>query len=80
MKKRNLETAEKAIIEALNITKMEEIDKTELMINIHHFLNYEEYEENVNILQTEKMKREKIRQLRKEMFDLMPWEEEQKKR
>lgn len=80
MKKRSLEQGRGIIIEALNISKIEEMDKTELMINLTHFLDPDEYDENINVLQNEKIKRKQIRELRREMFDMMPWEEEQKKR
>lgn len=71
MKKQNLELAKKEIIETLNISKIEELDKVELMINISHFLDSNEYEENINILQNEKIKRKSIRELRREMYDLI---------
>lgn len=51
MKQSSLEKAVDIIIEALDKSNIDRIDKTELMINIPHFLDTKQYRENVKILQ-----------------------------
>lgn len=51
MKNTSLEKATEIIIEALDETnEIDNIDKTELMINTSQFLNKNEYRENIKIL------------------------------
>lgn len=51
MKNTSLEKATELIIDLLdNTNKIDNIDKTELMINISQFLNKNEYRENIKIL------------------------------
>lgn len=51
MKNTSLEKATELIINLLdNTNEIDNIDKTELMINISQFLNKNEYRENIKIL------------------------------
>ena len=53
MKKESLIKAKEIIINALDKegkNNIDAIDNCELMINIHHFLNEDKYEENVKVL------------------------------
>ena len=51
MKNTSLENATELIINLLdNTNEIDNIDKTELMINISQFLNKNEYRENIKIL------------------------------
>lgn len=51
MKNSSLEKATELIINLLdNTNEIDNIDKTELMINISQFLNKNEYRENIKIL------------------------------
>lgn len=53
MKKESLIKAKEIIINALDKegkNNIDTIDNCELMINIHHFLNEDKYEENVKVL------------------------------
>ena len=51
MKQSSLEKAVDIIIEALDKSNIDRIDKTELIINIPHFLDAKQYRENVKVLQ-----------------------------
>lgn len=51
MKQSSLEKAVNLIIQALDESNIDKIDKAELMINIPHFLDTKQYRENVKILQ-----------------------------
>lgn len=51
MKNSSLEKATEIIIEALDETnEIDNMDRTELMLNISQFLNKNEYRENIKIL------------------------------
>ena len=51
MKNSSLEEAAKLFVEAVDeTTKIDSIDKTELMLNVPNFLEPTEYRENVKIL------------------------------
>lgn len=50
MNKESLIIARNVIIKALKETKMCEVDRVELMLNINAFLKEEEYNENIKIL------------------------------
>ena len=54
MKKQNLEEASRIIIHSLNVSKIEQLDKVELMKNINNFLDPNEYDDNIKVLQIEK--------------------------
>ena len=57
MKNTSLEKATEIIIEALDETnKIDNMDKTELMLNIRQFLNKNEYRENIKTLNRRKNK------------------------
>ena len=51
MKKESLEEARKIIITSINQSLINEIDRTELIINLHHFLKPDKYEDNLKVLQ-----------------------------
>ena len=53
MDKESLKTAREIILEALDNSNIEIIDKTELIINIMQFLNEDKYDENIKILKKE---------------------------
>jgi hypothetical protein len=57
MKQSSLEKAVDIIIEALDKSDIDKIDKTELMINIPYFLDAKRYRENVKVLQKKMSKR-----------------------
>lgn len=60
MKNSSLNEATEIIIEALDKSnKIDNIDKTELMMNIIHFLDKREYRDNVKILSKRRSKRKK---------------------
>lgn len=50
MNKQSLEIAKEVILNALDTAKINQIDKTELMLNITKFLDKNEYEENIKVL------------------------------
>lgn len=54
MKKESLEEARKIVITSINQSLINEIDRTELIINLHHFLDANKYEENIKNLQKSK--------------------------
>ena len=51
MKQSSLEKAVNLIIQALDESNIDKIDKAELMINIPHFLDTKQYRENVKKIQ-----------------------------
>ena len=50
MNKESLEKVQEKVVELLNNTDIELVDKVELLINLIHFLNPEEYENNIKKL------------------------------
>ena len=50
MNKESLEKVQEKIADMLNNTDIDTIDKIELLINLIHFLNPEEYENNIKTL------------------------------
>lgn len=55
MQEESIKQASEIIITSLNESKIMELDKLELIMNIHHFLM--EYEENIKILNKAKVKK-----------------------
>ena len=56
MKKENLIKARELIIDALNNSNMNIIDKTELMINLNLLFDPTQYEDNIQVLKRKKAK------------------------
>ena len=56
MNKESLTIVQDKIVELLNNTNIPIYDKVELLINLYHFLNPDEYENNIKILVKEKEK------------------------
>ena len=54
MKKESLEKISNEIIKLLSNSKITPEDRVELMINILHFLEPKEYEDNIRTLQSKK--------------------------
>lgn len=59
MEKESLETAKESIANMVDVLDIPIYDKIELLINLVHFLNPEEYDENVKVLQKRKIDKEK---------------------
>lgn len=53
MEKESLEIVSEKVVDMLNHAEIETIDKIELLVNLMHFLNPDEYENNIKILQKE---------------------------
>ena len=51
MNKESLEIVQEKIADLLNNTKIDTIDKIELLINLVHFLDPDNYEENIQVLE-----------------------------
>lgn len=58
MDKDSLEKARIEVIKALDELNIDKLDKAELIINLYHFLDKENYEENVKTLKKIKKKGE----------------------
>lgn len=54
MEKESLEIVSGKVVDMLNHAEIETIDKIELLVNLMHFLNPDEYEDNIKVLQKEK--------------------------
>ena len=54
MEKESLEIVSEKVVDMLNHAEIETIDKIELLVNLMHFLNPDEYEDNIKILQKKK--------------------------
>lgn len=51
MNKESLEIVQDKVVNLLNNTNIDIVDKVELLINLVSFLNPDEYDENIKILQ-----------------------------
>lgn len=54
MEKESLEKIQEKVVEVLNNSDIKTIDKLELLINLMHFLNSDNYRKNIKILQKQK--------------------------
>ena len=54
MEKESLEIVSEKVVDMLNHAEIETIDKIELLVNLMHFLNPDEYEDNIKVLQKKK--------------------------
>ena len=54
MERESLEKVQDKVFELVDDTSIPILDRAELLINLINFLNPEEYEENIKILQKEK--------------------------
>lgn len=54
MEKESLEKIQEKVVEVLNNSNIKTIDKLELLINLMHFLNSDNYRKNIKILQKQK--------------------------
>lgn len=50
MKKESLEEIRRLLIPVISNADIDAMDKTELLINLYHFLDIKNYEESINIL------------------------------
>ena len=53
MNRESLEIVQEKVVDLLNDTHIETIDKIELLINLVHFLDPDKYEQNIEILSKE---------------------------
>ena len=54
MEKESLEIVSEKVVDMLNHAEIETIDKIELLVNLMHFLNPDEYDDNIKVLQKKK--------------------------
>lgn len=59
MKKESLEKARNIVITSINGSLFNEIDEVELSINLYHFLNPDQYEENIEVLEQHRINKQK---------------------
>lgn len=55
MEKESLEIVSEKIVEMLNDAPIETVEKIELLINLMHFLNPDEYENNIKVLEKKRI-------------------------